>query len=83
MAGSSRLTMTPFVAAAPRRGGAVLIEFNPNALPLQLHARLFDLRRRRLRPVVAHPERYAPFWRDHPTGAITSTLTSVATATVR
>ena len=26
--------------------------------------RLFDLRRRRLRPVIAHPERYEPVWSD-------------------
>ena len=45
-------------------GHAVLIEFNPESMPLQLHARLFDLRRRRLRPVIAHPERYVAFWRD-------------------
>lgn len=45
-------------------GRSVLVEFNAETLPLQLHARLFDLRRRRLRPVIAHPERYLPFWKN-------------------
>ncbi len=39
---------------------AVLIEFAAQALPARLPDRLFDLRRKGLRPVVAHPERYAP-----------------------
>lgn len=46
------------------KGHAVLLEFNAEVLPLQLHARLFDLRRKRLRPVIAHPERYLPFWKN-------------------
>ena len=45
-------------------GRTALLEFHQDSLPLQLAARLFDLRRRRLRPVIAHPERYAPFWSD-------------------
>jgi protein-tyrosine phosphatase len=45
-------------------GRSVLVEFHAESLPLQLHARLFDLRRRRLRPVIAHPERYMPFWKS-------------------
>ena len=45
-------------------GRAVLVEFNPEAFPVALAARLFDLRRKRLRPIVAHPERYQPFWRS-------------------
>ena len=44
-------------------GRAVLVEFAYERLPLQIEARFFDLRRKRLRPVVAHPERYEPFWK--------------------
>ncbi|MEZ4444753.1 MAG: CpsB/CapC family capsule biosynthesis tyrosine phosphatase [Polyangiaceae bacterium] len=45
-------------------GHAALIEFPNERFPLQ-HARcLFDLRRQRIRPVLAHPERYRPVWED-------------------
>ena len=43
-----------------RAGRSVLLEFANEQLPINLHARLFDLRRKRLRPVIAHPERYQP-----------------------
>ncbi len=45
-------------------GKAVLVEFNPQQLPLSLPARLLDLRRAGLHPVIAHPERYAATWKD-------------------
>jgi protein-tyrosine phosphatase len=48
--------------AAVRR--PVLIEFGPNAFPARIQHRLFDLRRAGLVPVLAHPERYEPVWRD-------------------
>lgn len=52
--------------ALPYPGGrAILVEFYPRAFPHQLTARFFDLRRKRLRPVVAHPERYEWVW-DNP-----------------
>jgi protein-tyrosine phosphatase len=45
-------------------GHAALIEF-PNArFPAMITSRFFDLRRRRIRPVLAHPERYEPVWKD-------------------
>jgi protein-tyrosine phosphatase len=45
-------------------GHAALVEF-PNArFPAMITSRIFDLRRRRIRPVIAHPERYEPVWRD-------------------
>lgn len=45
-------------------GHAALVEF-PNAhFPAMITSRFFDLRRRRIRPVLAHPERYEPVWRD-------------------
>lgn len=51
--------------ALPYPGGhAALVEF-PNArFPAMVASRFFDLRRRRIRPVLAHPERYEPVWRD-------------------
>jgi protein-tyrosine phosphatase len=45
-------------------GRAVLIELPPSAFPAFLPARLFDLRRAKLTPVLAHPERYQPVWKD-------------------
>ncbi len=48
--------------ARPKRG--VLVELPPQAFPPQLAHRLFDLGRAGLRPVLAHPERYQPVWKD-------------------
>lgn len=43
---------------------AVLVEFPSQVLPARVDARLFDLRCGGLLPVIAHPERYQPVWRD-------------------
>lgn len=43
---------------------AALIEFPTDHFPTRYRERLFDLRMRRLRPVLAHPERYRPVWKD-------------------
>jgi protein-tyrosine phosphatase len=52
-------------AGVPYPGGkAALVEFNPQQFPLALPARLLDLRRSGLAPVIAHPERYQPTWKD-------------------
>ncbi|HLK38082.1 MAG TPA: CpsB/CapC family capsule biosynthesis tyrosine phosphatase [Polyangiaceae bacterium] len=45
-------------------GGAALVEFGPTAFPLRVQHRFFDLKRAGITPVVAHPERYEPVWRD-------------------
>ena len=45
-------------------GKSVLIELSPQQFPLALPARLLDLRRSGLSPVVAHPERYQAAWKD-------------------
>jgi protein-tyrosine phosphatase len=51
--------------ALPYPGGhAALVEFPARTFPTQVTHRFFDLRRRKLRPVLAHPERYEPVWRD-------------------
>lgn len=51
--------------ALPYPGGrAVLLEFYDVDFQPLVEARLFDLRRRRLLPVIAHPERYRKFWTD-------------------
>jgi protein-tyrosine phosphatase len=44
-------------------GRGVLIEFHGHNMPARVAERLFDLRRKGLRPVLAHPERYSPVWR--------------------
>jgi protein-tyrosine phosphatase len=52
--------------ALPYPGGrAALLEFYEIDFPPLIEERLFDLRRRRILPVIAHPERYRKFW-DHP-----------------
>ncbi|WP_437924477.1 CpsB/CapC family capsule biosynthesis tyrosine phosphatase [Sorangium sp. So ce291] len=48
-------------SALPYPGGrAVLVEFPTRSFPARVADRLFDLSRRKLRPVIAHPERYEP-----------------------
>ncbi|MEM9189672.1 MAG: CpsB/CapC family capsule biosynthesis tyrosine phosphatase [Myxococcota bacterium] len=44
-------------------GHAVLIEFSRRSLPVRLAERLFDIQVKGIRPVLAHPERYAPLFR--------------------
>ena len=52
-------------AGVPYPGGkSVLIELATHQFPIALPARLLDLRRAGLRPVLAHPERYQPTWKD-------------------
>lgn len=52
--------------ALPYPGGrAALLEFYEIDFPPLIEQRLFDLRRRRMLPVIAHPERYRKFW-DQP-----------------
>jgi protein-tyrosine phosphatase len=51
--------------ALPYPGGhAVLVEFPSHAFPTRVGHRFFDLARRGLTPVIAHPERYDPVWKD-------------------
>lgn len=51
--------------AVPYPGGrAVLLEFYEIDFPPSIDHRLFDLKRRRLTPVIAHPERYRCIWRS-------------------
>jgi protein-tyrosine phosphatase len=45
-------------------GRSILLELGRGAFPLQLQHRFFDLRRAGLVPVLAHPERYEPVWKD-------------------
>lgn len=49
--------------ALPYPGGrAVLLEFYEIDFPPYIEQKLFDLRRRGILPVIAHPERYRKFW---------------------
>jgi protein-tyrosine phosphatase len=43
---------------------AALVEFPTRLFPTRVTHRFFDLRRRGIRPVLAHPERYEPVWDD-------------------
>jgi protein-tyrosine phosphatase len=53
-------------SALPYPGGhAALVEFPNRSFPAMVASRFFDLRRhRKIRPVIAHPERYEPVFRD-------------------
>jgi len=51
--------------ALPYPGGhAALVEFPTRSFPALVGHRFSDLMRRRIRPVLAHPERYEPVWKD-------------------
>src|SRR5580692_4595257 len=51
--------------ALPYPGGkAVLVELGQGAFPARLQLRFFDVKRAGLTPVLAHPERYDPVWKD-------------------
>jgi protein-tyrosine phosphatase len=51
--------------ALPYPGGrGVLVELGQGAFPQRLQHRLFDVRRAGLVPVLAHPERYEPVWKN-------------------
>ena len=50
--------------ASPPAKRGVLVELPPQVFPTRLEHRFFDLSRAGLRPVLAHPERYQPVWRD-------------------
>lgn len=54
----------PDLAQQRRSRRGVLIELHPQGFPTHLQHRLFDLARSGLRPVIAHPERYQPVWKD-------------------
>lgn len=61
------LVFTQLIAGEglPYPGGhAALIEFPNERFPLAHAERLFELRVKRIRPVLAHPERYRPVWED-------------------
>lgn len=45
-------------------GRAALVEFPPQAFPARVAHRFFDLKRHNLTPVLAHPERYEPVWKN-------------------
>jgi protein-tyrosine phosphatase len=45
-------------------GRSVLVEFGGTQFPMRAQHRFFDVRRAGLVPVLAHPERYEPVWRD-------------------
>jgi protein-tyrosine phosphatase len=51
--------------ALPYPGGkAVLVELGQGPFPMRLQHRFFDVKRVGLTPVLAHPERYEPVWKD-------------------
>ena len=52
--------------APPRASGrrSVLVELPTQVFPTHIEHRFFDLGRAGLRPVLAHPERYSPVWKD-------------------
>ncbi len=52
-------------AGLPYPGGrAVLVELHAEIFPPRLEGTFFELSRRKIRPVLAHPERYSAVWDD-------------------
>lgn len=52
-------------AALPYPGGhAALVEFATDRMPLRISEQFFRMQVRGVRPVIAHPERYTPVWKD-------------------
>lgn len=45
-------------------GKAALVEFAVGRFPARAQHRLHDLMQHKIRPVIAHPERYEPVWKD-------------------
>ena len=54
----------PVIGDTPPRKRGVLVELPTQVFPARIEARFFDLGRAGLRPVLAHPERYQPVWKD-------------------
>lgn len=52
------------IGASGSAPAPVLVEFGHGGFPLRAQHRFFDLRRAGLQPVLAHPERYEPVWKD-------------------
>jgi protein-tyrosine phosphatase len=50
--------------APPPLKRGVLVELPPQVFPTRLERRFFDLSRAGYRPILAHPERYQPVWKD-------------------
>jgi protein-tyrosine phosphatase len=46
-------------------GGAALVEFQYEDIPLRVELQLWRMQRSGVRPMLAHPERYAPVQRSH------------------
>ncbi len=54
----------PYPGTGPGGRRGVLVELPPQHFPPRVDRRFYDLSRAGLRPVLAHPERYQPVWRD-------------------
>jgi protein-tyrosine phosphatase len=60
------LAYPPLGASRKNHGRPILLELSGQGpFPVRLQHRFFDLRRAGLVPVLAHPERYEPVWRDN------------------
>lgn len=55
--------LAPSTGTGTRKRG-VLVELPVHGFPPKIERRFFDLGRAGLRPVLAHPERYQPVWKD-------------------
>lgn len=56
--------VAPPAASPVRKKRGVLVELPTQAFPARIERRFFDLGKAGLRPVLAHPERYQPVWKD-------------------
>lgn len=65
LVGEAALPYPSLLPASETKGRrSALIEFPTSRFPARITHRIFDMMRRKIRPVIAHPERYEPVWDD-------------------
>lgn len=63
--GEQALPYPSLLSAEQTKGRrSILVEFPQSRFPGAITHRFFDMMRRKIRPVIAHPERYEPVWDD-------------------
>jgi protein-tyrosine phosphatase len=62
--GGAALPYPALTATAASGKRSILVEFPTVRFPAAITHRFFDMMRRKIRPVIAHPERYEPVWDD-------------------
>lgn len=65
LVGEAALPYPSLLPGGPAKGfRSALVEFPQTRFPARITHRIFDMMRKKIRPVIAHPERYEPVWDD-------------------